>query len=91
MQTRTLGKTGLEVPVLSFGASSLGQEFRKISIDEALSSVRVAIDNGMNLIDTSPFYGRGMSEIMLGLALQDIPSGRLFTLHEAWSIRCGAL
>ena len=73
MQTRTLGKTGLEVPVLSFGASSLGQEFRKISIDEALSSVRVAIENGMNLIDTSPFYGRGMSEIMLGLALQDIP------------------
>jgi aryl-alcohol dehydrogenase-like predicted oxidoreductase len=73
MQTRILGKTGLKVPVLSFGASSLGQEFRKISIDEALSSVRVAIDNGMNLIDTSPFYGRGMSEIMLGLALQDIP------------------
>ena len=73
MRTRILGKTGLEVPVLSFGASSLGQEFRKISIDEALSSVRVAIDNGMNLIDTSPFYGRGMSEIMLGLALQDVP------------------
>ena len=73
MQTRPLGTTGLEVPILSFGASSLGQEFRKITIDEAMSSVRVAIDNGMRLIDTSPFYGRGMSEIMLGLALQDIP------------------
>lgn len=73
MQTRPLGTTGLDVPILSFGASSLGQEFRKITIDEAMSSVRVAIDNGMRLIDTSPFYGRGMSEIMLGLALQDIP------------------
>jgi len=73
MQTRPLGTTGLEVPILSFGASSLGQEFRKITIDEAMSSVRVALDNGMRLIDTSPFYGRGMSEIMLGLALKDIP------------------
>ncbi len=73
MNTRKLGTTGLEVPILSFGASSLGQEFRKITIEEAMSSVRVAIDNGMRLIDTSPFYGRGMSEIMLGLALQDIP------------------
>ncbi len=73
MNTRNLGTTGLEVPILSFGASSLGQEFRKITIEEAMSSVRVAIDNGMRLIDTSPFYGRGMSEIMLGLALQDIP------------------
>ena len=35
MQTRPLGTTGLEVPILSFGASSLGQEFRKITIDEA--------------------------------------------------------
>ena len=66
MQTRHLGTTGLEVPILSFGASSLGQEFRKITIEEAMSSVRVALDNGMRLIDTSPFYGRGMSEIMLG-------------------------
>ena len=73
MNTRNLGTTGLEVPILSFGASSLGQEFRKITIEEAMSSVRVAIDNGMRLIDTSPFYGRGMIEIMLGLALQDIP------------------
>ena len=73
MQTRPLGTTGLEVPILSFGASSLGQEFRKITIEEAMSSVRVALDNGMRLIDTSPFYGRGMSEIMLGLALKDVP------------------
>ena len=47
MNTRNLGTTGLEVPILSFGASSLGQEFRKITIEEAMSSVRVAIDNGM--------------------------------------------
>lgn len=73
MQTRPLGRTGLNVPILSFGASSLGQEFRRITVDEALMSVRVALESGLRLIDTSPFYGRGMSEIMLGLALRDVP------------------
>ena len=73
MQTRLLGRTGLEVPVLAFGASSLGQEFRRITIEEALGSVRTALDAGMRLIDTSPFYGRGMSEVLLGVALRDVP------------------
>lgn len=73
MLTRVLGNTGLRVPVLAFGASSLGQEFRPVPVDEALRSVRVALDNGMNLIDTSPFYGRGISEVLLGIALRDVP------------------
>src|SRR5687768_9946081 len=73
MQRRVLGKTGLELPILSFGASSLGQEFRKVTLDEALKSVRVALECGLNFIDTSPFYGRGMSEVLLGVALRDLP------------------
>ena len=73
METRTLGKTGLQVPILSFGASSLGQEFRPVNLDEAIQSVRVALDCGLTLIDTSPFYGRGMSEVLLGIALRGVP------------------
>ena len=73
METRLLGKTGLELPVLSFGASSLGQEFRRVKLDEALESVRVALECGLNFIDTSPFYGRGMSEVLLGIALRNVP------------------
>ncbi len=73
MQTRPLGNTGLQLPVLSFGASSLGQEFRSVQLDEALQSVRVALDCGLNFIDTSPFYGRGMSEVLLGIALRGVP------------------
>ena len=73
MQSRELGKTGLKLPILSFGASSLGQEFRRVRLDEALRSVRVALDCGLNFIDTSPFYGRGMSEVLLGIALRDVP------------------
>jgi L-galactose dehydrogenase len=73
MQTRRLGQTDLQLPILSFGASSLGQEFRSVALDEALASVRVALDCGLNFIDTSPFYGRGMSEVLLGIALRGVP------------------
>src|SRR3954447_6644445 len=76
MQFRPLGQTGLNVSWLSFGASSLGQEFRPIDINEALRSVHVALDLGMNFIDTSPFYGRGMSECLLGIALRGVPRER---------------
>ena len=73
MQTRPLGRTGLQLPILSFGASSLGQEFRRVSLEEALRSVHVALEGGLNFIDTSPFYGRGMSEVLLGHALRGVP------------------
>jgi len=73
LSTRRLGQTDLQLPILSFGASSLGQEFRSVKLDEALDSVRVALDSGLNFIDTSPFYGRGMSEVLLGIALRGIP------------------
>jgi L-galactose dehydrogenase len=73
MKTRPLGKTGINLPILSFGASSLGQEFRSVALDDALKSVHVALDCGLNFIDTSPFYGRGMSEVLLGIALRGVP------------------
>ena len=78
MQYRLLGETGLEISTLSFGASSLGAEFRNIDISEALSSVRVALDCGMNFIDTSPYYGRGMSEVLLGQVLPQVPRESYF-------------
>jgi aryl-alcohol dehydrogenase-like predicted oxidoreductase len=73
MEQRVLGQTGLMVPKLAFGASSLGQEFRNVTLEEATRSVQVALENGLNLIDTSPFYGRGMSEVLLGVALKGVP------------------
>ncbi|ADB15627.1 aldo/keto reductase [Pirellula staleyi DSM 6068] len=72
MKFRPLGQTGLQLSWLSFGASSLGQEFRKVDVSDAMRSVRLALDLGMNFIDTSPYYGRGLSECLLGLLLKDI-------------------
>src|SRR5262249_35198558 len=70
---RPLGRTGLQLPWLSFGASSLGQEFRPVDLADALRSVRVALDLGLTFIDTSPYYGPGMSEVLLGVALRGVP------------------
>lgn len=76
MEYRELGQTGLKLSALSFGASSLGAEFRPVDINEAISAVPTALDAGLNFIDTSPFYGRGMSEVLLGVALRGIPRDR---------------
>ena len=78
MKFRPLGHTGLQLSWLTFGASSLGQEFRPVDLNEALRSVHVALDLGMNFIDTSPFYGRGMSECLLGVALRGVPRDRYY-------------
>jgi aryl-alcohol dehydrogenase-like predicted oxidoreductase len=96
MEQRPLGKTGISLPVLSYGASSLGAEFRDVDLNEAMRSVRVALDLGMNFIDTSPFYGRGMSEVLLGVALKGVPRdsytlgtklGRYSTAHFDFSAK----
>ncbi len=73
MERRPLAGTGLELSVLAFGASSIGAEFRPIDVPEALRCVQVALDRGMNYIDTAAYYGRGMSEVMLGRVLPEIP------------------
>ncbi|MBR2566409.1 MAG: aldo/keto reductase [Paenibacillus sp.] len=73
MKTRKLGKTALDVPVLSFGASSLGSVFRDIDRDEGIRTVHSAMDAGMNYIDVSPYYGLTKAEAVLGEAIRSLP------------------
>ncbi len=73
MKYNKLGNTGLEVSRLAFGGSSLGGAFRNIDEAEGIRAVHVAIDSGINLIDTAPYYGATQAEIVLGKALRDIP------------------
>ncbi|MCP5115110.1 MAG: hypothetical protein GY953_30125 [bacterium] len=70
MEYRTLGNTGLQVSVLSFGASPLGDEFRKTTEQERQGAVDAAIDQGINFFDVSPYYGRTLAEERLGVALE---------------------
>lgn len=79
MEYRDLGKTGLKVPVLSFGASSLGGVFHSIKENDALKAVFTAVENGLNFIDVSPYYGHYKAETVLGKALKELPRNS-FTL-----------
>ncbi len=71
-----LGRTGLKVSQLSFGASSLGGVFHDIDEGRAIEAVFTALDGGMNLIDVSPYYGHYKAETVLGKALRQIPRER---------------
>jgi L-galactose dehydrogenase len=73
MEYRELGKTGLEVSALSYGASSLGSVFRNIDEVEGIRTVHTAIDLGINFIDVAPYYGLTKAETVLGKALKEIP------------------
>jgi aryl-alcohol dehydrogenase-like predicted oxidoreductase len=78
MQCNLLGKTGLNVSRLSFGASSLGAVFRPVDESEAIKAVHTALDCGINYFDVAPAYGGTLSETVLGKALRGIPRGRYF-------------
>jgi L-galactose dehydrogenase len=70
MNYRALGRTGLQVSELSFGCAPLGNEYGGLDDAEASKSVWAALDLGVNCFDTSPYYGRTLSERRLGAALE---------------------
>ncbi|NNN04897.1 MAG: aldo/keto reductase [Elusimicrobia bacterium] len=72
MELRPLGRSGLRVSVLSLGTMNFGADWHGIgAIDEKVASslLDLALERGVNLIDTADVYGRGSSEEMLGRLL----------------------
>ncbi|MBQ3187264.1 MAG: aldo/keto reductase [Alistipes sp.] len=78
MKFNEIGKTGMVVSALSFGASSLGSVFRSTREEEALEAVYTAIEGGMNFIDVSPYYGHYKAETALGKALRNVPRDKYY-------------
>jgi len=76
MHYRQLGNTGLEVSILGFGGAPLGGKdggaYGGFDEASAISALHRAFDLGVNLIDTSPYYGVTESETFLGKALKGI-------------------
>ncbi len=71
MQYRTLGRTGLRVSDVGFGAMTIGGEiFGATDDQESLRALHRAVDLGMNFIDTADAYGRGHSEELLAQVLK---------------------
>ncbi len=76
MEHRQLGKSGLQVPVLSLGTGTfggVGEMFKKwgeTDVKEASRLVDISLDAGMNFFDTANIYSAGASEEILGAALK---------------------
>lgn len=71
MRYRALGKTGIQVSVIGFGASTFGDVYGTVTASAAERAVAGAIDQGINLFDVSPYYGLTLAEARLGQALAD--------------------
>lgn len=75
---RELGKTGMKLSALSFGASSLGGVFHSINEKDGIQAVHTAVEKGINFIDVSPYYGYTKAETVLGKALKGLPREKYF-------------
>lgn len=71
MQYRVVPKNGDKLSVLGFGLMRLPHKNLKIDEERSINQVRLAIDSGINYLDTAPPYHAGESERILGKALQD--------------------
>jgi aryl-alcohol dehydrogenase-like predicted oxidoreductase len=83
MEYRFLGKSGLQVPVLSFGTATFGGEgdffkaWGSTQADEAKKLITICLDAGVNLFDTADIYSDGKSEEVLGEAIKGISRDKL--------------
>ena len=65
MQYRTLGRTGLSVSAVSFGAWAIGGSWGEVRDEESIAALYTAVDMGVNFFDTADVYGDGRSERLL--------------------------
>ncbi|MEM8686761.1 MAG: aldo/keto reductase [Pseudomonadota bacterium] len=72
MEKRVLGRTGLEVSVLTFGCGAVGGLMPKGEPADQQRAVELALEAGVNFFDTAPLYGNGTSETNLGRILKNL-------------------
>ncbi len=70
---RPLGRTGIEVSVIGFGAAPLANLFREVPESMAIETIHAALEQGITCFDTAPVYGNGLSETRLAIGLRHIP------------------
>lgn len=76
MEYRQLGKSGLKVPVLSFGTATFGgkgeffKSWGETDVKEASRLIDICLEHGVTLFDTADIYSNGSSEEVLGAALK---------------------
>lgn len=74
MQYRKLGKTEIQASVLAFGSwAAGGWMWGGTDEKDAIAAIRTALEHGVNFIDTTPIYGFGRSEEIVGKAIRSVP------------------
>jgi L-galactose dehydrogenase/L-glyceraldehyde 3-phosphate reductase len=72
METRALGRTGLEVSILGFGCGAVGGLMVRGTPADQERAVARAIELGINYFDTAAMYGSGESERNLGRVIKSL-------------------
>jgi aryl-alcohol dehydrogenase-like predicted oxidoreductase len=95
MHYRTLGRTGIEVSEVGYGAWGIGQsQWIGAEDEESLRALRRAIDLGLTFIDTALAYGRGHSEELVGQVVREVDewvrvASKVPPKNQEWPARAG--
>jgi aryl-alcohol dehydrogenase-like predicted oxidoreductase len=93
MEYRKLGQSDLELSVITFGAWAIGGwMWGGTERKDAIDAIRASYDHGVTSIDTAPVYGQGLSEEIVGDAIQGIPRNKIQLLTKfgmRWDLRKG--
>ena len=83
MQKRPLGRTGMSVSAISFGAWAIGSSWGPVNDHDSMAALHAAIDGGVNFIDTADVYGDGKSERLIAQLKRDRPRDEIFVATKA--------
>jgi aryl-alcohol dehydrogenase-like predicted oxidoreductase len=83
MQYKPLGRTGMSVSTISFGAWAIGGSWGSVDDDESMAALHAAIDAGVNFIDTADVYGDGRSERLIARLKRERPRDQIFVATKA--------
>ena len=95
MQYRTLGRTGLKVSEIGYGAWGIGGiQWKGGEDDQSIAALRRSVELGLNFIDTALAYGEGHSERLVGKVVREIDSQILIATkippkNQVWPARSG--
>jgi aryl-alcohol dehydrogenase-like predicted oxidoreductase len=86
MQKNSLGKTGPQSSIVGLGCMGMSDFYGPCDRSESIKTIHLAIDSGINLLDTGDFYGMGHNELIIAEALKNIPRDKVIL-----SVKFGAM
>ena len=83
MNYRPLGRTGMNVAEVSFGAWAIGGSWGTVDDEQSMAALHQAVDAGVNFIDTADVYGDGRSERLIARLKRERPGEQIFVATKA--------